>query len=249
MHERPDTRGDRRILVIETSSRFGSTALADAAGLVETARLPGQMRHAGELLPAIEQMLARRGWQPDQLTDLFVSIGPGSFTGLRVGVTVARTLAWSAKLRIVAVPTLDALARNALAADPVPAHVVVLLDAKRGQVYGAVYACDRDAGRCRSLQGAHLADPADLLAACPRPLAVLGEGVRYHCQAVADSGARVLEETLWWPAAEQVYHVGMQMACANRYTRGADLLPLYIRRPEAEEKWEKLYGPEGRRPR
>ncbi len=57
----------------------------------------------------------------------------------------------------------------------------------------------------------------------------------------------MLPESLWWPRAENVYAVGRQMAAAGQYTPAGDLLPLYIRRPEAEEKWEKLHGPQGRR--
>jgi tRNA threonylcarbamoyladenosine biosynthesis protein TsaB len=249
MSERSDVHADRRILILETSGRHGSAALADARGMLETRRLAGRMRHAGELLPAIREMLARQGWQSTRLTDVFVSVGPGSFTGLRVGVTVARTLAWSVKLRVVAVPTLDVVARNALAADPVPSRAAVLFDAKRGQVYAATFECDAGSGQCRTIRDAHLADPWSLLAACPRPLAVLGEGVAYHREAIADSGARVLDEALWWPTPEGVYRVGLELAGANRYTPGADLLPFYIRRPEAEEKWEARYGPGGRRPR
>lgn len=247
MHASATDPDPRRIIVIETSSRFGSAALATDQNLVDAARLPGQMRHAGELLPTIARMLAVQGWLAESLTDLFVSIGPGSFTGLRVGVTVARTLAWSLKLKIVAVPTLDVIAENALAADPVPAHLAVLLDAKRAQVFAGVY--DLAEGRCRTVTDAHLTDPRALLATCPRPLAILGEGIPYHRQAVDASGARVLDETLWWPQAENVYQVGLRMARNGHYVDAGNMLPLYIRRPEAEEKWEKLYGPQGRRPR
>jgi len=247
MHASGDSTRELRILVIETSSRQGSTALATERGVVATVTLPGRMRHAGELLPAVERMLTERGWRPDSLTDVLVSIGPGSFTGLRVGVTVARTLGWSLGLRIVAVPTLHALARNALTAAPPPERVAVLLDAKRDQVYAAAF--ELNGGRYGVTIDAHLADPRRFLARCPRPLAVLGEGIPYHRQAVADSGVTVLAEELWWPRAENVYHVGMERARAGHTTEAHDLLPLYIRRPEAEEKWEQLHGPEGRRPR
>jgi len=73
-------------------------------------------------------------------------------------------------------------------------------------------------------------------------LAVLGEGIDYHSEAIEKSGATVLDKSLWPGRAENVYHVGITMANAGQYTDAGDLLPLYIRRPEAEEKWEKRHG-------
>ena len=237
--------GDRHILVLETSSRQGGAALATGEGIVASARLPGLMRHAGELLPAIEAMLGQHGWPADSVTDVFLSIGPGSFTGLRVGVTVARTFAWSVGVKIVAVPTLDSLAMNAFQAAPVPQHLAVILDAKQSRVFAAAF--ELKEGTCRKIIDAQMADPGEFLGRCPRPLAVLGEGIPYHRQAIESSGATVLPESLWWPRAANVYAVGLQMAEAGQYTPAGGLLPLYIRRPEAEEKWEKLHGPQGRR--
>ncbi len=237
--------GNRRILVIETSSRVGAAALADESGLVAQQTLPGTVRHAGELMPTIDAMLRARCWPPDSLTDVFISVGPGSFTGLRVGVTVARTLAWSVNARIVAVPTVDGLALNALQAPECPAHLAVILDAKQDRVFAAAFEV-RD-GSCRKTIDAHMVEPGEFLGSCPQPLAVLGEGIPHHRQAIAESGATVLPEPLWWPRVEHVYLVGRNMAAAGRFTPGSDLLPLYLRRPEAEEKWEKLHGPGGRR--
>ena len=238
---------DRRILVIETSSRYGAAALADEGGVIASARLPGEIRHAGELLPAVDGMLTRQAWPADSLTEVYVSVGPGSFTGLRVGVTVARTLAWSVGTRVVAVPTADALALNGLAADPVPAHLAVLLDAKQSRVFAAAYEIGE--GCCRTLIGAHQSDAGVFFSRCPRPLAVLGEGIPYHRSAVDAAGVTVLSEDLWRPRIENVYRLGRQLAEQGEFTIAGDLLPLYIRRPEAEEKWEKLYGPTGRRRR
>lgn len=229
----------RRILAIETSGRMGSVALGVDDRVVASAALSGDMRHAGELIPCVDTLLTQTKWQCDSLTDVFVSIGPGSFTGLRLGVTLARTLAWSVGARVVAVPTVDALARNALAVDPVPPHLAVMLDAKRGQVYAAAF--DLDGNRCSKTIDACLADPREFLSRCPRPLALLGEGIAHHRDAIAGGGANVLDASAWPGRAENVYAVGRELADAGKFTEPGDLLPLYIRRPEAEEKWEKLH--------
>ncbi|GMU22028.1 MAG: tRNA (adenosine(37)-N6)-threonylcarbamoyltransferase complex dimerization subunit type 1 TsaB [Phycisphaerae bacterium] len=229
-----------RILAMDTAGRAGSVALGCPEGMLRTATLPGEMRHAAELLPAIHRLLSEQGWAAESLTHVFISIGPGSFTGLRLGVSVARTLAWSIGARVVAVPTMDMLGRNAMTADPVPEHVATILDAKRGQVFAAAYSiCQGEPVR---IIDAHLSEPLTFLNRCPRPLAVLGEGLSQYAELAAQAGARVLPAEFWPGRAEHVLTLGLQLAAADRYTPVGDLLPLYIRRPEPEEKWEARHG-------
>ncbi len=232
----------RRILAVETAGRLGSVALGRDRELLAAATLSGNMKHTSELLPTIERLLQDQGWSADSLTDVFVSIGPGSFTGLRIGVTLARTLSWSIGVKVVAVPTLDAIALNALEAQPNPQNVAVILDAKRKQIYTAAFSLQD--GAYQSTMGPELADPQKFLARCPRPLVVLGEGVDYHREAIDKTDVTVLDKKLWPGRAENVFRVGLELADAGQYTPGNELLPLYIRRPEAEEKWEKLHPPE-----
>ena len=230
-----------RILAIETSGRTGSVALAGAGGQILASAGPlGVQAHASELMPAVERVLAELGWVPDSITDVFVSVGPGSFTGLRVGVSVARTLAWSIGARVVAVPTMECLACNALSLSSPPANLAVVLDAKSGRVFAAAF--EFRESHYVSAIGAHMDTPEGFLARCPRPLAVLGEGVPNHRQVILDSGATILDPSLWVARADNVVRVGMVLAEAGRYTRAGDLLPCYIRRPDPEEKWQRTHG-------
>lgn len=229
----------QRILALETSGRTGSVAVGTGDGVLATATLSATMKHAAELIPTVQRLLKRSGWATDELTEVFVSIGPGSFTGLRIAVTVARTLAWSTGARVVAVPTLDALAANALDLQPPPDHLAVVLDAKRSQVYTAAFELTGDA-YIRTAEPV-LADPSAFLAACPRPLAVLGEGIPYHREAIDAGGVRVLDQALWSGRGDNVLRVGLPLARDGEYTPAGDLVPLYIRRPEAEEKWKQLH--------
>lgn len=229
-----------RILALETSGQTGSVAIGTPAGPLASEQLPVDVRHAGELMPAVQRLIDRQGWPADSFTDVFVSIGPGSFTGLRIAVSVARTLAWSAGTRVVAVPTMHALARNALEATPVPAHVALIVDAKRSQVYTACYRLE--AGRAVEVMPACLAEPQEFLARCPQPVAVLGEGIPRHREAIEAVGANILPESLWRGQAEHVLAVGVEMAHAGLFTPPRELVPLYIRRPEMEERWEARQG-------
>lgn len=233
--------GQRRILAIETSGRTGSVVLASGGGQITAAAGPlGVHAHASELMPAVERMLADAGWPADSLTEVFVSIGPGSFTGLRIGVSVARTLSWAIGAKVVAVPTLECLACNALSITPPPPNLAVILDAKSGRVFCGAFEF-RD-GRYVPTGDAYMDVPQAFLARCPRPLAVLGDGVARHSRVVLDSGAVILDSGLWAAKAENVVRVGMRLAEAGQYTPGGDLLPCYVRRPDPEEKWERLHA-------
>ncbi len=109
-----------KILAIETSGRIGAVALARGADLERTAEFRADHNHAVELLPTISRLCTEAGWNPGDLEHLYLSIGPGSFTGLRIAVTLARTLALAVQVKIVAVSTLKVLAQNALLAPKPP---------------------------------------------------------------------------------------------------------------------------------
>src|SRR5438874_13743504 len=104
---------DPRIIAIETSGRTGSVAIAHGPGLLAVRELPATMRHAAELMPAIRELVRAQGWQPAEIDHVYVSLGPGSFTGLRIAVAMARALAQAVGCRLVGVPSLDVIAENA----------------------------------------------------------------------------------------------------------------------------------------
>jgi len=234
----------RRILAIETSGRAGSICVADGTEVLARAGLATDARHAGDLHAQIDRLVRGQGWPPDSLDEVHVSAGPGSFTGVRIGVTVARTLAWATGAKLVRVPTVDALARNALLAQPPPDYVAVVLDAKRRQVFAALFALAEPA-TCtyRKIVDALMVEPGAFLAGAlgagdeRREVAVLGEGIDYHREAIEQSGVRILPRELWPARAEGVLAVGCDMAAAGRYCKPEDCVPIYVRLPEPEEKW------------
>lgn len=231
---------EERIIAVETSGRKGSVALAAGPHVVATRTFATNVEHARELLPSVDSLVREQGWTPQSLTQCHISIGPGSFTGLRVAVTFARMLAAASNVRICAVPTLDVIAENCATIDAPPRRVVVILDAKRMQVYGAVYE-HRDGTYCRVAEPAMIA-PSELLAPFPRPTAVIGEGIAHHLAEIGAAEADVLDESLWWPQAVSVHRLGWRMAEQQQFVSARDLVPNYIRRPEAEELWEKRHG-------
>src|SRR6185295_15226185 len=124
-----------RALALETSGRTGSVALVtDGAQIVSEETFAHGLQHAAHLLPMIDRLCRAQGWTPRDVDELYISAGPGSFTGLRIGITLAKTLAFATGVKIVAVPTVEVLTENA----PAEArHVIIVLDAKRDQILTA----------------------------------------------------------------------------------------------------------------
>ncbi len=222
-------------LAIETSGEMGSVALGQGARILEARSFPAALRHATDLLPTVDILCRSHGASPDRIGRVFISLGPGSFTGLRIGLTAARMLAFARGAKLVGVPSLEVVAQNALEADPVPSRVAVIVDAKRGRVFGAVFALQ--GGKFVGVQGPAEVEPLPFLAAQGSECAVLGEGIAQHHTAVEASGLRILPEALRRPRAGAVYARGTDRAARGRFDDPRMLVPLYVRPPEAEEKW------------
>ncbi len=240
--------GKARIIAVETSSRVGSVALALDSTLLAQREFSTQTQHARELLPTLAELYAEQDWPAGEVDACYLSIGPGSFTGLRVAVTVARHLALARGAKIVAVPTLAVIAANALQMSScdeskTASPLVVVLDAKRGQVFAGAF--EHEAGRYHAIVEPCLADPLEFLAQFGGKVWVTGEGVDFHQDAMSRSGARVIDRSLWTPRASSVHAIGWRMALEGRFTPPRELTPFYLRRPEAEEIWEKRHGGSG----
>jgi tRNA threonylcarbamoyladenosine biosynthesis protein TsaB len=241
-----------RILALETSGRIGSVAVAQGLTLLATRELPSTMRHAVELMPAIRDLTREQGWQPDQIDHLYLSLGPGSFTGLRIAVAIARALHQATGCKLIGVPSLDVIAQNA---PPEFALVIPLLDAKRTQVFAARYERTPD-GTLTQTAPAALVDPTTFLEQAAElesqnsrlktqdsrlKIALLGEGLT-HFHPAPSPLIEQLPPALWPGTAATVHRLGYQLAQQNQFSDPATLLPLYIRLPEAEEVYRKKHN-------
>ncbi len=225
-------------LAFETSGARGSVALGHGSDLIETRPLPSTRRHAVDFLPVVADLCSTHSVNPTEIAIVCVSIGPGSFTGLRIGVTAARMVALANAAIVVPVPTLEVIAQNATEAPEPPDRVAVILDAKRRRVYAATFT--RQGNSYSPVGEPAEVEPATFLAACaaedPRG-GVLGPGIAEHREAVRCSGLRVLPEWLFEPRAETVYRLGLGRAHEGGIVDRRAVVPAYVRPPEAEEKW------------
>ncbi len=125
-----------RILGIETSTAVGSLALVEEGRKVGEAEIDTRLNHSARLLPSLDDLLRRVGWKVSDLDGVGVGVGPGSFTGIRVGLAAAQGLALGASIPLVGIGSFPALARGSALKEGI---VVTLLDGGRGRIYGARY--------------------------------------------------------------------------------------------------------------
>lgn len=228
----------RLTLGIETSGWGGSVALARGGTVVARRSLdPAGRRHARTLVPEIQAVLADADVGPRQLDLVAVSIGPGSFTGLRVGVVCAKTLAWAARAAIVAVDTFLVIAE---AAPPHVHRLQVVGDGQRGDLYVGRYV--RDAGGRWERIGDIEIEAADAwLGRLGPDDVVTGPGLERHAAAAARI-CRLLPESLWAPEAASVALLGEVRAQRGATDDLWSLEPFYLRRSGAEEKADAAHG-------
>jgi tRNA threonylcarbamoyladenosine biosynthesis protein TsaB len=221
-----------KALALETSGRTSSIALADDGRCIAQERFDYGLKNAARLLPLIDQLCQAHGCGPADLRELYISIGPGSFTGLRIGVTLVKTLAFVTGAAVIPVSTVDVLAQNA---PPEARELIIVLDAKRGQIFTS--RLRREGDGWKQLEPAHLDRLTDMLARAARPVHLLGEGIPFHRDAIPDDpNIIVTQESIWIARAPVVAHLGHQLALRGGAISPTALTPLYIRKPEAEEK-------------
>ncbi len=228
------------LLAIETSGRRGGVALLAGDGegaprLVEETYLAEGLRHARDLVPTLRAVCERAGVAPRTVDALAVSIGPGSFTGIRIGVTLAKFVAHDAGAAVVPVPSLRAMAENA---PPDRSPVACIRDAKRRGLYASVFA--RRGEDLEETFGPALIPPDDLAARLPPGTLVLGRGVPKAREALADFD--LAPEALWDVRPSAVARLGHAAWQAGATADPLRLEPVYLRRPEAEEVWERRHG-------
>jgi tRNA threonylcarbamoyladenosine biosynthesis protein TsaB len=221
-----------RILAVETATQPGSVALHEGDQLLAEMRLPGERRTTQTLFPAIQSLLNNAGWQTGDVQLVAVSQGPGSFTGLRIGVTLAKTWAYARRCDVLGLPTLDLLAAQA---ETDRAVLWALLDAQRGQWFAARYR--RQADGWQPNGNVELVDRGDWLSRLEEGAAVTGEGlgVLEDVASALPPNCHVLPRAAWTPWAATLARLAWQ-----RYSAGArsdlwGLRPYYCRKSAAEE--------------
>lgn len=226
------------LLAIDTSSLVLSCAAMEDDRLIAEWTVQRKLTHSEQLIPHMDALLAEAGISKKEITAVACAVGPGSFTGLRIGLATAKMAARIWQVPLIAVDTLEGLARNMAGAE---AFILPLEDAQRGNVYAALYG----AFQSMWLEAPAEAAPVDeVIAAAVRhggPVIAVGEAADMYKDKLTAAGIRLA------PPQNRCCRAGSVAAAAwAKWKRGetADpmtLVPNYIRRSEAEVLWEQRH--------
>lgn len=222
------------ILAIDTSNYTLGAALVREKTVMAEYITYLKKNHSVRAMPAVNSLLADCGLTPQDLTKIVVAKGPGSYTGVRIGVTLAKTLAWSLKLPISAVSSLEVLAANGRHFQGL---ICPLFDARRGQVYTGLY--EYQDGRLQSVlpdQNVLLTDWLGMLREKTSPVLFLGHDTAIHEQTIKHelvSQAVIGTAAQHNPRPSELAFLGLEKEEADVHS----LVPDYLRLAEAEAKW------------
>ena len=232
------------ILAIDTASSVSSVAVASEGKLQAEVTVEAGRTHSETLLSHIEGALSFAGVERSALTGVAVSIGPGSFTGLRIGLATAKAIAYGLGIPLVGVSTLAALAL----AVPVPdVHTLALMDAQKGNAYAGLYEWrDGSLHEVRPVRVAPLAEAIAEAADRGKPVLLTGElAVKKRARlGNLPDNVTLAPAHLLTARASHVAWLGIVRLAAGECDDPMTLEPFYIRRSEAEVLWEKRHGKE-----
>jgi len=224
------------VLAIDTATAQVGVAIGEAGEVRGEVRLVGGRRHAEQLAPAIRELGEWTGVRLESLAAIAVGIGPGLFTGLRVGVTTAKVMAQALRIPVVPVPSLDLVAYPVRHSNRL---VVAVLDARRREVFHAAYR--PVPGGVQRITEYAVASPADLVAqieAGGAEVLLVGDGVAAHADAFAGlDRVELAGPEFAHPSVAAL--VGLATARVEReeFDTPWDVRPLYLRETDAELNW------------
>ncbi|MBU1260474.1 MAG: tRNA (adenosine(37)-N6)-threonylcarbamoyltransferase complex dimerization subunit type 1 TsaB [Planctomycetes bacterium] len=219
-------------VALETTGRIGSVAIGCGQDLSDEKTFSAPLRHSAELFGTITELLEKSRKNFNKIGHIYISIGPGSFTGIRISVTVAKMMALAAQSKIVAVHTSEAMAMNV--DDVKMEKIATIIDAKRNQFFIAAF--ERKNGTWeKTLPDCMMTAEQFKEKFDSEPIWLLGEGLLYYAKKFETNNIRILDKKYWSPRASNVFRIGAKMAMENKFSDPVGLVPLYLRRPEAEE--------------
>ncbi|TMU82742.1 tRNA (adenosine(37)-N6)-threonylcarbamoyltransferase complex dimerization subunit type 1 TsaB [Bacillus sp. BHET2] len=222
------------ILSIDTSNYPLGVALIEEDKVIGEYITYMKKNHSVRAMPAIEQLLKDCEIKAKDLTKIVVANGPGSYTGVRIGVTLAKTLAWSLNIPLIPVSSLATLASSGRY---FPGYIVPLFDARRGQVYTGLYEFQRDQLVCVEEDcNILLEDWVTKLKDCRKDILFVGNDISIHesvIKAVLGDQAKMAPFVSHNPRPSELAFIGHGL----KETSAHEVLPNYIRMAEAEVKW------------
>jgi tRNA threonylcarbamoyladenosine biosynthesis protein TsaB len=214
-----------RILGIDTSSKFLSIALGENNDIIIEENCLLDRQHSSLLVPKIDELLKKSGISIKAIDAFIVGLGPGSFTGLRIGVSTVKGFGIACDRPCIGVPSIDALAFNA----PADAEFIIpVIDAKRGQVYSAIYKKER--GRIIKKSGYFLMPISGIMKRVRYPAVFLGDALELYGREIKNfsKGPVFLKEEDGYPRAGYLIKLGVKNIKKSGKNGLSKLKPLYL---------------------
>ncbi|MBR0283754.1 MAG: tRNA (adenosine(37)-N6)-threonylcarbamoyltransferase complex dimerization subunit type 1 TsaB [Selenomonadaceae bacterium] len=230
------------ILAIDTSTQVSSVAVVSDGKLAAELTMQAKLTHSETLLPHIEEVLGMANQKKEELEGIAVSLGPGSFTGLRIGLATAKAMAYALQLPIVGVPTLRALAWHF----PVEGfQLLPMIDAQKGNVYVERYMWEH--GKLLKKTEVQVLPVEDVIRRTeelPGTVVLMGDVISKRIEGKQTLPMHVMLAPLHlrMPRAANVALCGLELLKEGKTGNVMDMEPVYIRRSEAEVLWEKRHG-------
>lgn len=219
------------VLGLESATTQVGVALGNSKGVITSFHSTQERRHAETTAPAIDFLCRQAGVDLDEVTVIAVDVGPGLFTGLRVGIATAKAIAYARGLPMVGVSSLDVLAYPARITDR---RVVSVIDARRGEVYYAAYRSG-EAGlqRVTEPRAGSPAEVAGYLRSLDEDCLVVGDGARRHAGVLGEvDHVEIVWEGFRFPSAESLVEMAAAKALRGEVVAESDLEPFYLRAPD-----------------
>ncbi|MGI6712132.1 MAG: tRNA (adenosine(37)-N6)-threonylcarbamoyltransferase complex dimerization subunit type 1 TsaB [Bacillota bacterium] len=231
-----------KILALDTATRVAGAAIIYEAGILAESFLNTGKTHSQRLLSLINDMLSNADLTLDEMDGFAVTVGPGSFTGVRIGIATVKGFAQVLQKPVTPIITLDALAQNAMGAH---GYICPILDARKNEVYTALYYHEK--GIIRRLTEYEALSPDVLLKdlkAKKEPVTFLGDAVFVYRQLIEG----YLGEWALFPSLSQIHlraapvaFLGMEKILKGDVAGVNDIEPFYLRKSEAEVKWDQAH--------
>lgn len=228
-----------KILAIESSQVVASVAVAADGNILGEYTINNKMTHSETLMPMVAELLKTAGVEKSELDYIAVSEGPGSFTGLRIGVAIAKGLGLALEKPVIGVPSVEALAYNFYGREDI---IVPMMDARKGRVYGGVFQFVEDTLKVLketdALTVEELIEQAEKLAG-EKTIIFLGDGVKPNLEKIENcvkKAYKIAPASLTMQRASYIAQVAEQKIAVNEITTAAEMKPDYLRPSQAERE-------------
>jgi len=226
-----------KVLGIDTSTSCGSVGFIDEEkDILFEYSLKVPITHSERLLKAIDHVLNITGYNLEDIDGFAISLGPGSFTGLRIGVSTIKGLSFATKKAVLGIPSLDVLASQI---SPTPYLICPIIDGRKGEVYTAFYYYTEE-NQLQRLTPYKSIKPEELIKGIERKTMFIGDGVKSYKEIIKNylsSLALFTIEPLNNPFGTIVAKLGCNLLRKGEVLTLDSFTPMYIRAPEAETKW------------